>query len=365
MFGNSANHSDLISFFTDLGGKLEHQNGVKMFAGFTSVEDELFSLFNGVGLRYLNNHSIIELKGEDSLDFLHRISSNSIKDMKKEDVRDTIFTSEKGRIIGLSTIFNFESYLLLVSSSASQPKIISWINKYVVSDDVKVSDANHRFNILEISGPQSQSFINFTCGENANEIPENSFDVVSNEGIMFFLAKIKKVNGQIKYWALADLENTKKLVKYFIENKGPYDFNLIGEEAYNAYRIEMGIPSDAELNDFFNPLEAKLNHLIDFKKGCYIGQEVIARLDTYDKVQKNIIGICFSQPVETKENFILLDNRKQEIGSVTSIAYSTRLKKHIALGYVKRTEAVHGTKLVAKNESKEIEVNLHDLPFKK
>lgn len=365
MLETSVNHSDLISFFAEFGGKVEQQNGLNIFTKFSSLENELYSLFNGVGLSYLNNHSIIELKGDDSLEFLHRISSNSIKDMKKEDVRETIFTSEKGRIIGLSTIINFESFLLLISSSTYQNKIISWINKYVVSDDVKVSDANHRFNILEISGPQSQSFINYTFGDNASNIPENSFDVVSNEGIMFFLAKIKKTNGNIKYWTLADLENTKKLVNYFIENKGPYDFSLIGQESYNACRIEMGIPSDAELNDSFNPLEARLNHLIDFNKGCYIGQEVIARLDTYNKVQKNLMGICFPEPIETKENFILFDEKKQEIGIVTSVSYSTRLKKHIGLGYIKRTEAIPGKKLLAKNDSLETEVNLHDLPFKK
>lgn len=365
MFEVNANNSDLIYFFKSLGGNLEQRNGQSVFTGFAAQEDEIFSLFNGVGLRYLNNHGIIELKGEDSLDFLHRISSNTMKDMKKEDVRKTIFTSEKGRIIGVSTVLNFESYLLLVSSIKSQPKIASWINKYVISDDVKVSDAGHRFNILEILGPQAQSFINYTCGDSASEIPENSFDVVSNEGIMFFLAKIKNSSGHLKYWALADLENSKKLVKFFLDNKGPYDFNLIGEEAYTAYRIEMGIPDDPELNDLFNPLEAKLKHLIDFKKGCYIGQEVIARLDTYDKVQKQLMGVCFPEPIETNESFVLLDDQRNEIGTVTSISYSTRLKKHLALGYVKLKNAVHGTKIIAKNETRELQVNLHDLPFKK
>lgn len=365
MFEVSSNNSDLISFFMSLGGKVEQRNGQSFLTSFASQEDEIFSLYNGVGLRYLNNYGIIELKGEDSLDFLHRISSNSMKDMKKEDVRNTIFTSEKGRIIGVSTVLNFESYLLLISSINSQPKIASWINKYVITDDVKVSNAGHRFNILEISGPQAQSFVNYTCGEAASQIPENSFDVVSTEGIMFFLAKIKNSGGHVKFWALADLDNSKKLVKYLLDNKGPYDFNLIGEDSYTAYRIEMGIPSDPELNDLYNPLEAKLNHLIDFKKGCYIGQEVIARLDTYDKVQKQLMGICFPEPIETNENFVLLDNQKNEIGNVTSITYSTRLKKHLALGYVKKVSAFHGNKLIAKNETKEVEVNLHDLPFKK
>lgn len=366
MFEVNNTNPDIISYFTSLGGKNEMLDGLQVFQSFSTPEAESYSLHNGVGLRYLNTSGIIELKGNDSLDFLHRISTNSMKDLKKEDVRKTIFTTEKGRIIGVSTILNFESYLLLISSLKNQPKIASWLNKYIIGDDVKLSDAGYRFNIFEILGPQSQSFMTFTCGDSVNDIPENSFSVVSNEGTLFFLARIKNLNDQAKFWILADQDNSKKLLDNMIENKGPYDFSLIGEDAYNAYRIEMGIPfSPNELNDFYNPLEARINYLVDFKKGCYIGQEVIARLDTYDKVQKYLMGICFPEPIDVNENFSLIDDKKNEIGKITSTAYSPRIRKNIALGYVGKANALNGNKVTAKNELKEIEVTLHELPFKK
>jgi folate-binding protein YgfZ len=366
MFDVNDTESDLLSFFIEQGGQTELQDEMQVIKSYASPEEESFSLHNGVGLRYLNTAGILELKGTDSIDFLHRISTNSINGLKKEDVRKTIFTSEKGRIIGVSTIINFESYLLLVSSLKSQPKIMSWLNKYVIADDVKVSDATHRFNIYEIRGPQSQSFLAFTCGDTINDVPENSFKVISSEGMLFFLAKIKNHNNNVKYWILSDQVNGKKLITYMLENKGPYDFSLIGEDAFNAYRIEMGIPSDPnELNDFYNPLESGLNYLIDFKKGCYIGQEVIARLDTYDKVQKNLMGICFSEDIDANGKFSLLDDQKNEIGAVTSVAYSPRIKKNIGMGYVKKDAAQNGNKVIAKNGVKEVEVTLTELPFKK
>ena len=366
MFDLNDTESDLISFFIEQGGKTELRDEMQVIKSYESPEEESFSLHNGVGLRYLNTSGILELKGTDSIDFLHRISTNTINGLKKEDVRKTIFTSEKGRIIGVSTVINFESYLLLVSSLKSQPKVMSWLNKYVIADDVKVSDATHRFNIFEIRGPQSQSFLAFTCGETINDVPENSFKVISSEEMLFFLAKIKNHNNNVKYWILADQANGKKLITYMLENKGPYDFNLIGEDAFNAYRIEMGIPSDPnELNDLYNPLESGLNYLIDFKKGCYIGQEVIARLETYDKVQRNLMGICFSDDINANGNFLLLDSKKNEIGTVTSFAYSPRIKKNIGMGYVKKDVAQNGNKVVAKNGTKEVEVTLTELPFKK
>jgi folate-binding protein YgfZ len=366
MFETDNFNSDMLSFFVSLGAKTELVGGVDYIKNFTALEEELYSIHNGVALKFKNTSSIIELKGTDALDFLHRISTNSMKNLNKEEVKKTIFTSEKGRIIGVSTILNFESYLLLITSLPSKLKVMSWINKYIIGDDVTMSDASHRFNLFEVIGPQSESFLSLFVGDTINSVTDNTFKVASADGVLFFLAKLKDEKGLCKYWILAEQENGKRLVRNMVENKGPFDFNLIGEDAYSAYKIENGIPSDPnELNDNFNPLEARILDLIDFQKGCYIGQEVIARLDTYDKVQKSLVGLCFPELLENNEKFSLLDDQQNEVGVVTSIAYSPKIKKNIALGYIKKTLAVQGTKVIAKDGSKSIEVTVHELPFKR
>ena len=366
MFETNNLNSDMLSFFVSLGAKTELVNHVNYIRKFSDIEDEVYSIHNGVALMFKNTSSIIELKGADSLDFLHRISTNSMKNLNKEEVKKTIFTSEKGRIIGVSTILNFESYLLLITSAHSKQKIMSWINKYIIGDDVVLSDASHRFNLFEVIGPQSESFLSLFVGDTINSVTDNSFKVVSADGVLFFLAKLKDDKGLCKYWILAEQENAKKLIKNMIDNKGPFDFNLIGDDAYSAYKIENGIPSDPnELNDNFNPHEASITDLVDFKKGCYIGQEVIARLDTYDKVQKHLVGLCFPESIDSNDKFSLLDDQQNEVGVITSIAYSPKIKKNIALGFIQKSLAVQGTKVIAKNGIKSVEVTVHELPFKK
>ncbi len=366
MFEMNNSNSDMISFFLSLGAKTETVNDLTLIKNYNSIEDEVYSINNGVALKYMNSYAIVELKGNDSLDFLHRISTNSMRNLAKEEVKKTIFTSEKGRIIGVATILNFESYLLLVTSIHSKQKVMSWINKYIIGDDVKVSDASHRFNLFEIIGPQSESFLSLFVGDSITSVTENSFKVVSADGVLFFLAKIKEENGSFKYWIFAEQENSKKLLSNMVQNKGPFDFNLIGEEALATYKVENGIPTDPnELNDLYNPHEANLIGLVDFKKGCYIGQEVIARLDTYDKVQKHLVGLCFPESIDKNEKFSLLDDQRNEVGIITSIVYSPRLKKNIALGYLKKSLATPSTKILAKNESKIMEVMVNELPFKR
>lgn len=366
MFELTNTNPDMLSFFVALGAKTELINNITHIKSYSSLDDEVYSLSNGVALKFMNTSSIIELKGTDSLDFLHRISTNSMKNLNKEEVKKTIFTSEKGRIIGVSTVMNFESYILLITGIFSKQKTMSWINKYIIGDDVKLSDASHRFNLLEMVGPQTESFLSLFIGDAANSVSDNSFKVVNAEGILFFLARIKDENGLQKFWILAEQENAKKLITNMVENKGPFDFNLVGEEAYDVYKIENGIASDPnELNDLYNPHEAKIINLVDFKKGCYIGQEVIARLDTYDKVQKHLVGLCFPEVIDSNEKFTLLDEGNNEVGVVTSSAYSPRIKKNIALGYLKKSLAAQGTKVIAKNGTKFMEVIVNELPFKK
>lgn len=356
----------LIKYFESQNIKTAAYGNVKAVPVFSSLENELEILTNGAALRVLFNYSLIELKGKDSLDFLHRVTTNSIKDLKKEEVTQTIFTSEKGRILSLATILNFESYQFMIVGSSNKARVISWINKYIIADDVKVSDADDRFNLLELSGAQSDSFITLVCSNVVNDLKPNSFNVISTEGILFFLVKLIDFNGRNKYWILAEQDNSVKLLEYMKGNSSLFNFGFIGEDAYQEYRVRMGIPAAPnELNDQFNPHEAGIINLVDFKKGCYIGQEVIARIDTYDKVQKYLTGVNFQDPVETNQHFVLFDEEDKEVGVVTSAVKSNKFNRSIGLAYIRKNFSQPGTVLTAKNNEIITKVTTQDLPFLK
>ncbi|HSD63315.1 MAG TPA: glycine cleavage T C-terminal barrel domain-containing protein [Ignavibacteriaceae bacterium] len=333
---------------------------------YTNLEDELRSLSDGVGLRNISHYGMIELRGKDVLDFLHRISTNSVRDLAKEKITKTIFTTEKGRIIDLTVLMNFEDYQILFCHPEHHPKIFKWLTKYIINDDVKISDINGKYSLLEIIGPQADSFVTLVCGTIVNNIPENSFKVISAEGMLFFLAKMRDIKNNIKYWVIADHVNSSRFVKYSVEHKEIFDFNLVGEEAYNIYRVEQGIlTAPNEINDNYNPNEAGLRDYIDFNKGCYIGQEVIARLDTYDKVQRGIKGFVFEGPAEQKE-YSLYNGDQNESGKVTSVVYSPKCGKNIGLGYLKKSYLTDGSVLTAKDpDGNEIKVSVHKIPFRK
>jgi folate-binding protein YgfZ len=357
-------NQQLIEFLESKGYSPVPVNGYKVINNYSGIEEEVNTLYKGVGLRNISHLGIIEMKGKDVLDFLHRISTNSIKDLPKEGVRKTIFTSDKGRIIGLTTVINFENYQLLVCAPDNKNKIMSWSRKYVISDDVLVNDANTKYNLLELSGPQAASFATLICGKVANEIKENTFRIINTDNLLFFLIRLEDERGFAKYWLLGDFENTKRLISIMLESNGVFNFKLIGEEAYNIYRVEQGNPaSPNELNDNVNPHEAGLINYIDFKKGCYIGQEVIARLDTYDKVQRRITGIKFTDAINQTDSFSVYSGAS-EVGNVTSVVYSPKLKTYLGLAFIRKGFLQDNNSLHAvnsKGEKKSIVID--SLPF--
>jgi glycine cleavage system aminomethyltransferase T len=223
------------------------------------VESELNTLYTGVGMRDLSSLGLIELKGNDSLDFLHRISTNSIKNIVKGEIAKTIFTTEKGRIIDTAVIINLDEYQLLVCSRDHHEKMMIWLQKYVISDDVKLNNINGKYTLLEILGPQADSFMTLINGNIVNNIQPNTIKIINTDGIIFFLMKHYDHNGHLIYWILADPIYAQKLIRYIVENRGPFDFNLIGEETYNYYRVENGIPiAPSEINDLHTPHDVGL-----------------------------------------------------------------------------------------------------------
>lgn len=365
MQGSGNIYSPLMDYFTSKGFE-SGKNGSSYLNRFTTPEEEIAVLYNGVGLIDLSSEGIFELKGKDVLEFLHRISTNVVKDIPKEGIVNTIFTNEKGRMIDTASLLNFEDFQLLFTSADNKDKVYSWINKYIIMDDVKIAFIPGKYVLFQLLGPQADSFISFTCGNIVNNIKPGTFKIINNEGIIFFLAKFTDSRGNLSYWVLADVKNGQALVESLNENRGPYDFGFIGTEAQNSYRIEQGLPAAPfEINDNYNPHEARLLDMVSFTKGCYIGQEVIARLDTYNKVQKFLTGVVLSAPVGQNENFVLLDEEGNEVGNITSTAYSYKCKKYIGLAYIRRAFNDAGTVLTAKNNRMTIKAEVHNLPFKK
>lgn len=362
MTENLYDRSSILNFIKDkiTSASIE---GMKIISG-NGFDKEYAALKESVGIRILTENTIINLTGKDTLEFLHRVSTNDVKDLENLKIRNTLFTNEKGRLIDRTTLVNLSDYFLLIGGKNTQALLSRWIDKYIIMEDIKLSDARNEYLALEIIGPQAESYLTQICGKCIDELTENELKKFEMDELSAMIFKQTGKNNFRKYCMILKIDDAVKTVDYLLNQNNIFDVNLVGERAYDHFRIEMGWPeAPNEINDNFNPYETNLIDEVNFKKGCYIGQEVIARLDTYDKVQKKMCGVIINDSIKEVEELTLIDNENNEIGFITSLSPNSH--KTIGLAIVRNAYAEKENKLKAEAGNKKFEVTVAEIPFKK
>ena len=287
------------------------------------------------GLAIVDHSSVgrIEVTGADRLDLLHRLSTNNLLAGKPGGVIGTVFTTDKGRIVDYVYVLVRAESLLLLTSPSNESNLVKWIDKYTIMEDLHlnvVTDTTAQFTLV---GPRAKEAAELASGV---LLVHNQFAMV---GLPFGKATITYRNEFQTDFVdfIVDEYASDDLRKLLLSNAGMSGLGIMGSNAFEPFRISRGIPSiGAELSDAFNPFEAGLLHAISFNKGCYIGQEVIARLDTYQKIQKSLFGVVF--PASTsglKRGSTALCN-KEEVGMLTSVSSQPVRRQLVGIGILKK-----------------------------
>ncbi|TFG95589.1 MAG: aminomethyl transferase family protein [Calditrichales bacterium] len=275
----------------------------------------------------------ITVSGNDTLDLINRISTNDLHYLMVNTASDTVFATPKGRLVDYCRVLNTREHLLLITSFPHVNHLMDWINRFIILEDAEVKDASDSYAWFTVIGPRSLTFLNRISGRNVSENDEVIW--IEKGEIGFPVIK----NSQFKYPAY-DLcfktEDAWPVIDLLLPDLKAVRGELIGDTAFQIIRVESGIPDGGrEITQDYNPHEARLTHAVSFTKGCYTGQEVIARLDTYDKVQKYIMIVELSEPLPgilPAELFIDADS----VGHLTSYIYDPVTKRSIGLGYLKK-----------------------------
>jgi len=365
MFEINQNNNEKFEFLKSMYPNAKVSIDLESFDYLDNPRAEYEALTLGVALKDIPHPSVFEISGQGALDFLNRISTNLLNDLKPYESRWTLFTNEKGRIIDRTLVINFNDNVLLIGSAEFKNKLFSWLNKYILLEDLKLNDISPRYSIFELSGSQAHSFMTLVFDNEIENRLDDQLGPFRLNDYDYWIVKKNDFNIK-KYFIFCKPENGIHLIKYMLENKSVFDFRIVGREAYDLFRIERGIPSvPNEINDFINPYENGLIGDVNFSKGCYIGQEVIARLETYNKVQRNLKGIVCEENVKPiKDSSVFYETT--EIGRITSTIYSPSLKKNIGLALIKKDFNANGLSAFTKNENgTSNNITIVDLPIKK
>lgn len=321
----------------------------KKSVGYVTAKQSVAFAFPNVG--------IISAQGTDTLDLLNRLSTNELLKLQTNQGARTVLTSDKGRIVDVLTVIVNNTGALLLCSDTNEQNVVSWLRKYTIMDDCKVSNATDDYFALEILGPEAAGLIAELSGETLLDIPMSHWRSVTVFGESALLLR-QPAMSEFSFLLLFDASQ-KDAVRAKC-NELSSEVPIMTAEDYEILRIEAGMGIfGAELTDAYNPLEAGLLHLVNFKKGCYIGQEVIARIDSYNKVKQRIMGFTAATQLPAGSE-IKVDNTV--VGKITSSVLSPEFG-WIALGYI-RGEHTHPQSVVRVESGKGVvEAVIVGLPF--
>ncbi len=292
--------------------------------------DFLESLNNSIAIYPRNNWGLIEVTGGDRQSFLHNQTTNNFQKLKIGEGCQTVFVTSTARTIDLVTAYLQEDRILLLVSPHKKEQLLAWMDKFLFpSDKVKLADISDKYRVYSLLGQNSQNFLEPWVNEAIlKEKEHNNYEVLIND----FKLTLAIGNGLALsgYNLIIPLENVAKIEELLREKEAI----TVTEEMYETIRIIQGIPKpDAELTEDYNPLEVGLWQTISFEKGCYIGQETIARLNTYKGIKQRLWGIKVDFPVLPST---IITVAGEKVGIITS--YTDTKTGGFALGYI-RTKA--------------------------
>ncbi|MQG19030.1 MAG: hypothetical protein FI687_04575 [SAR202 cluster bacterium] len=300
------------------------------------IPKEYQALSKTSGIINFPTYGLIKFTGNDSLDLLNRLSTNNIENLQINQGAQTVITSNKGKILDVLQVFRTENSLIILTSLNNESKVIEHIEFFTFSEDVVVKKITENKFVYKISGPQSQSLLNklFT-GLQSHISPFTILEAsINNHCFKIIRNDFMRYPGFVIIGNICDQKILTDTLVNIAEN---FDFEFVNPEAINAVRIDQGIPEfGKELTEKYNPLEGNLINSISFNKGCYVGQEVIARLNTYKKVQNSLCLIQFKALEISKAPPNNLYLKGKPFGVLTSLSKNDDNESYLGLAYISK-----------------------------
>lgn len=374
--------SPLDETHTQLGAKMFVQDGWSVPANYGDTLLEYASVREGgVGVIDLSPRGRMLVRGTEAIQFLNGLITNDMKTLAENSWMPAAFPNVQGRLIASVRVIrlpdkesdqtslaelpprgaqeNISPTFLIDTEPATHERVLKTIERFTLAGDFRVRDVTAETALLRVQGKKSASIVRSVLGEEAAGLAapgalqmtwqerdvaiirathtgEDGFDLILNAGEIISLWDALRAAGA----------------------------RPVGYDAFEILRIEAGLPRYGIDMDETNVVtEAALDDAVSYTKGCYVGQEIIARIKYRGHVAKKLSGIKFNQPGKVEPGAVIKSMDNKEIGRVTSSTYSPHLGHTVALGYLKYDYLTPDTSVKVLAGDKELLAQVTELPF--
>jgi folate-binding protein YgfZ len=352
-------HAARNARFDQLGGR-------EIVTCYSDVLSEYTALRHTAGVLDLSFRGGLCLTGADRQQFLHGQVTNNVRDLHAGEGCYAALVTAKGKLVGDLQVYCLADELLLDFEPGLAAGIVQRLQNYIVAEEVQIVDVSDGYGLVSVQGPQAAAVLQTACG--APALPAGKLDALhlpqENWGELLIVNHPRGTSAGFDLFA--PVHACQNLVEELSHAAAALGGRLCGWNALETVRIEAGLPRfGADMDETTLAPEAGIeDRAISYSKGCYIGQEVIARIRTYGQVARALRGLrCLSEPAVCPVKGDKLVHNDKEVGQVTSFVFSPALQAYIGLGYVRREVNQIGTRLALHTAGDEIAVEIVPLPF--
>lgn len=323
---------------------------------FGNPHEEYQSLRRHAGLIDWSIQTAIEVRGADRIAFLHNMLTNDIKRLAPSEGCAAALVSPTAKLIAPVKVLTAEQAVWLLVDRMNINTVLTTLDHYRITEDVTLREKPDA--VFTVQGPTSLAVIEQRLG--GSFAPGHLWDhtelTLEDVPIRVVCATI---TGERGVMLMVIAEHAAWLWRTLAQVAAP-----VGWEALNVARIEAGVPWYGVDVDETNVLpETGLEkETVSYTKGCYVGQEIMARLQTYGSVSQKLVGLIAEGSIVPQPQDPVLENGRTA-GRITSACLSFALGKPIALGYVKRPFYEPGTAVTIAHQAQTIPATVVQLPF--
>ena len=358
--------SSLHTQHETLGAHFQPIGDWEMPEHYGQTTEEHLVVRQGVGIADLSHRGINRVTGDDRTTWLQSLISNDILPLTVGHGLYSALMDHKGKMLSYFRVFLLDDSIILEDTGEVGDLTFQALRKFLLfGTKAKMENCLESWGTLLIAGPSAPELVKQALSVDLSETKPLSFQKTDVEGHSVMLVKTEET-GEHDIEILMPIAALVPVWNQLWSVGQPLGLRAVGHAALESLRIEAGIPKlGPDLNDRIVPPEANLEgKAFSLTKGCYPGQEVVARMDTYGAVKRRLVGLLLnSEDHRLPEPGAKIFSGDREVGWISSTAYSPTFNKPIALGFPLRDFTKADTELAIQVGETRIAAIVQSLPF--
>lgn len=344
----------LLSLHQAANAEFIEETGWQIPASYGDAVAEHLACRESAVLVDLSHRGFLRFSGPDTEEFLHRMLSNRVKELMPGEGAYNTFLTRQGKFISDLYMYKSETFVVASVAPGMADTLAEEIDRFIIMDQVEVENETENSFCFGLFGPESQEII--AKAGMGDPSPEEHGHTASGN---IMIAR-ELWTGENGYLLMGPRENADSVWRA-LSDAGA---NPAGVAAFESLTLEAGVPLfGKDMTSAVNPMQAGLEEkAIDFEKGCYIGQEVIAKIKYLGQVNRGLVGLKVSGDI-TPEPGADVHSGEETIGSITRAAYCPTVDTVLAFSYLPRTQMEPGTEVRVACRGGDAKATVESLPI--